>query len=135
MTTSRPELKEILPRLPVGNLSAVIDFYVKVIGFEVDMTWPEEAPTFAILARGPVRIAFFGEDEHRKITATGNIEVVLETSDAKAELAAVTAAGIEIEWGPEVYFYGRREFAFRDPEGNLIIFSEPTEDTPDSEDA
>ena len=35
---------------------------------------------------------------------------------------------VTIEWGPEVYFYQRREFAFRDPDGHLIIISEETDD-------
>ena len=37
---------------------------------------------------------------------------------------------VAIEWGPEVYFYQRREFAFRDPDGHLIIISEETDDPP-----
>jgi hypothetical protein len=24
---------------------------------------------------------------------------------------------VAVEWGPEVYFYGRRKFAVRDPDG------------------
>ena len=39
-------------------------------------------------------------------------------------------AALPIEWGPEVYWYGRREFAIRDPSGYLIIFSEATTDPP-----
>ena len=35
---------------------------------------------------------------------------------------------VTIEWGPEVYFYQRREFAFRDPDGHLVIISEETDD-------
>ena len=35
---------------------------------------------------------------------------------------------VTIEWGPEVYAYQRREFAFRDPDGHLIIISEETDD-------
>jgi hypothetical protein len=41
-----------------------------------------------------------------------------------ADLAGV----VPIEWGPEVYFYGRREFAVRDPDGYLLIFTEPTDE-------
>ena len=37
---------------------------------------------------------------------------------------------LPIEWGPEVYWYGRREFAVRDPDGYLLIFSERTSDPP-----
>ena len=34
----------------------------------------------------------------------------------------------KVEWGPEVYAYGRREFAVRDPTGAMLIFSEETDD-------
>lgn len=34
------------------------------------------------------------------------------------------------EWGPEAYSYGRLEFALRDPDGTLVIFSEATDDPP-----
>ena len=37
------------------------------------------------------------------------------------------------EWGPEVYFYHRREFAFRDPDGHWVILSEVTDDPPTCE--
>jgi hypothetical protein len=37
---------------------------------------------------------------------------------------------VPIEWGPEVYSYGRREFAVRDPDGYLVIFTEPTDEAP-----
>ena len=33
--------------------------------------------------------------------------------------------------GPEVYWYGRREFSFQDPDGYAVIISEPTSDPPD----
>ena len=35
-----------------------------------------------------------------------------------------------MEWGPEVYSYGCREFAVRDPEGHTVIFTEATADEP-----
>ena len=37
---------------------------------------------------------------------------------------------VKVEWGPDVFFYQRREFAFRDPDGHLLIFSEETDDPP-----
>ena len=33
-----------------------------------------------------------------------------------------------IDFGPEVYSYGRREFCVVDPDNHRIIFSEPTTD-------
>ena len=35
---------------------------------------------------------------------------------------------VGVDWGPEVYTYGRREFAIRDPDLYQIVFSEETED-------
>jgi hypothetical protein len=35
-----------------------------------------------------------------------------------------------VEWGPEVYSYGRRELGFRDPDGSWVILSEVTSDPP-----
>jgi len=37
------------------------------------------------------------------------------------------AGNAKIEWGPEVYSYGRREFAIKDCNGYLLAFSEPVE--------
>jgi uncharacterized glyoxalase superfamily protein PhnB len=45
-------------------------------------------------------------------------------------LHASIAKQTTIEWGPEVYSYGRREFGFRDPDGNWVILSEVTSDPP-----
>ena len=49
---------------------------------------------------------------------------VADATEAHAELAGA----IEVEWGPEVYSYGRREFGFRDPDRYMVIITEPTDD-------
>lgn len=59
----------------------------------------------------------------------GACELVFDVEDVRG-LHASLAGAVPVEWGPEVYFYGRREFAVRDPDGNLLIFSEPTDDPP-----
>ena len=51
-------------------------------------------------------------------------------ASARVSLHRELASKVPIEWGPEVYFYGRREFAVRDPDGNLIAFSAETSDPP-----
>lgn len=35
-----------------------------------------------------------------------------------------------IEWGPEAYWYGCREFSVRDPDGHHLIFSSRTDEAP-----
>ena len=46
-------------------------------------------------------------------------------------LHARVAGSVAIEWGPEVYHYGCREFAIKDPNGYVLAFSERTTDTAD----
>ena len=46
------------------------------------------------------------------------------------ELNSTIKEKVSVEWGPEVFFYGRREFAFKDPDGHLVTLSEVTDDPP-----
>ena len=54
-----------------------------------------------------------------------NLEIEME-----AFTTALKEKGIAVEWGPEVYGYGRREFAIKDCNGYLLTFSAPTSDPP-----
>ena len=53
----------------------------------------------------------------------------IEVDDVRA-LYARLAGKLSIECGPEVYDYGRSEFAIKDPNGYVLTFSEPTSDPP-----
>ncbi len=119
----------VIPRLPVANLGHTIAFYVGVLGFRVDVAWPESEPTFCILVRDDVNLGFFAPDAHRGQVTMGDADLYLAVDDVRALHAAIQSVA-PIEWGPEVYFYGRREFAIRDPDGYLLIFTEPTDDAP-----
>jgi uncharacterized glyoxalase superfamily protein PhnB len=57
----------------------------------------------------------------------GTCTLVFDVSDATALYSEIRKK-VDIEWGPEVYFYHRREFAFRDPDGHMIIVSQVTSD-------
>lgn len=123
-----PELSEVTPRLPVRDLRRTMDFYTKRLGFEVDVLWPRARPTFVILSRDTTNLGFFEATENRP-GPIGYAELYIQVTDARG-LHASLKGRLPIEWGPEVYSYGRREFALRDPDGYLIIFTEPTEDRP-----
>lgn len=121
------EFKGVSPSLRVTDLDASLAFYKDLLGFGVDTLWPEEAPTLAILDRGPVHLTIqtggcAGESEP---SFTGDLRFDVAGVES---LASALRGRVEIEWGPEVYPYGRREFAVRDPDGYLLIFSEPTSD-------
>ena len=120
--------RQIVPRLPVADLERTLAFYRDRLGFAADLLWPEPAPTFAILVRDDTSLAFFTPTPERP-GRPGYAEISIEVTDAAA-LHAALAPHRAIEWGPEVYAYGRREFAVRDPDDYLLIFSEPTDDPP-----
>ncbi len=122
----KPELIDVIPRLPVANLDRTVAFYRDTLGFEVDVLWPADDPTFVILSRDEVSVGFYVFGNGRSGTI-GYAELYLEVENVVA-LHKGMAGTVAIEWGPEVYSYGRREFAIRDPDQYVIIFTEPTDD-------
>ena len=126
--TTGPHLASVMPRLPVNDLRRTLDFYRGQLGFSADVLWPEEEPTFAILRKDMTRLAFFEPTEHQP-GPIGYAELSMETRGCM-ELHEILKGRMPVEWGPEVYSYGRREFAVRDPDGYLIIFTEETDEEP-----
>jgi catechol 2,3-dioxygenase-like lactoylglutathione lyase family enzyme len=115
------------PRLPIRSLEGTLRFYEDILGFEAGDPWPEDDPTFVVMRRDDVVLQFSLAQPGE---AVGHVTVALNVSDARAVHAAVKDR-VTIEWGPEVYWYGRREFSFRDPDGYPIIISAETSDPPD----
>jgi catechol 2,3-dioxygenase-like lactoylglutathione lyase family enzyme len=124
-----PRLTGVTPRLPVADLGRTVAFYTRVLGFQVSVLWPADRPTFVMLDRDSVSLGFFTPDALRGAVTIGTADLYIATEDVRALHSAVKDL-LPIEWGPEVYFYGRREFAVRDPDGYLLIFTEPTDDPP-----
>lgn len=120
------EFTRVVPRLPVSDLAASVEWYKDVLGFTLDSMWPDDEPTFAMLDRDGVSVQLYITDALMD-TDLGNAMLSFDVSDAKA-LHASVAQKAPIDWGPEVYWYGRREFAVTDPNGYMFIFSEVTSD-------
>ncbi len=122
------KLKTVSPRLPIADARRTIKFYTQVLGFRAS-PWPEDAPTFLLLDRDDVRIAFDVVPGCEPQTGESAGGFYLEVEDVRTVHKSIKAR-VKVEWGPEVYHYGRREFAIRDPDGYLIIFTEKTDDPP-----
>jgi catechol 2,3-dioxygenase-like lactoylglutathione lyase family enzyme len=119
-----PAIKAIEARLNVRDVLRSARFYDQWLGFKANVVWPEGAPEFAILSRDGLRVQL------TKGGAAGSLW--LDVVDIEA-FHSLIEQSVPIEWGPEVFFYQRREFAFKDPDGNLIILSEITTDPPTCE--
>jgi catechol 2,3-dioxygenase-like lactoylglutathione lyase family enzyme len=113
------------PRLPVADLKRTVDFYVDLLGFRAGC-WPQDKPTFAMLERDGVSLQFYVPDADDP-PARGIGAIGLDVDDARPFHDAVKDR-VKIEWGPEVYWYGRREFSFKDPDGYAIIIGAKTDD-------
>jgi catechol 2,3-dioxygenase-like lactoylglutathione lyase family enzyme len=116
-------IKAIETRLPVTDVRASATFYSDVLGLDIDTLWPGESPEFAILSRDGIRLQL-GLSERSSI---GSCTLCFDVEDAMS-LHRRIKNKVKIDWGPEVYFYHRREFAFRDPDGHAVIVSEVTSD-------
>lgn len=117
---------QIQPRLPVAALVASYRFYRDVLGFACENGEPAESDGFAILQRDEVGLQLVtASSDH----PTGRMTVWIEVSDCLKEHERIKGRAA-IEWGPEVYWYGCREFAVLDPDGHRIIFSSPTDEPP-----
>ena len=108
---------DVVPRVPVTNLEQVTAFYRDTLGFSIENTFPEQQPTFAMMRRDDAQLQFY---RTTNAAHCGGVMLNIEVTDAEAMHASLRDR-VHIEWGPEVYWYGRREFAVRDPEGNLVI--------------
>jgi catechol 2,3-dioxygenase-like lactoylglutathione lyase family enzyme len=116
--------KGITPFLKTKDLAHTIQFYVDVLGFVVDSKWPADNPTDCILDNGHVHLAFGTDPQNWYPDPALSGQLWIEVDDVTA-LHANVAGKVAIEWGPEVYSYGRREFAIKDPNGYLLTFIQP----------
>jgi catechol 2,3-dioxygenase-like lactoylglutathione lyase family enzyme len=112
------------PRLTIRGLESTLRFYEDILGFEAGDPWPEDDPSFVVMRRDDVTLQFSLAQPGETV---GGVTIAINVDDALAIHAAIKDR-VKIDWGPEVYWYGRREFSFRDPDGYPIIISEETDD-------
>jgi catechol 2,3-dioxygenase-like lactoylglutathione lyase family enzyme len=122
-----PTIKAIEARLSVTDVKRSAAFYADVLDFEIGTLWPDDEPQFAILHRDGMRLQLGKRNAPAADARSESCTIWLDASDA-GDLHSAVKQKVDIEWGPEVYFYHRREFAFRDPDGHMIIVSEVTSD-------
>jgi catechol 2,3-dioxygenase-like lactoylglutathione lyase family enzyme len=122
----------VSPRLVVEDVMMTVRFYVDVLGLDDWSGWPEQTPTFAIVSRDGVTVQFQQLDAATPRTSETTM-LHFTVADVHSVLNQI-GKKVKVEWGPEVYSYGRREFAIRDCNGVMLIFSDATNDPPTNPD-
>ncbi len=125
--------------LPHTDPEASLAFYRDVLGFEVrldvgyeSMRWitvgPPDQPGTSIVLAPPAVDPGITDDERRMITemmAKGTYGMILlATSDLDATFERVQASDADIVQEPIEQDYGVRDFALRDPAGNMVRIQE-----------
>ena len=125
--------------LPQDNPYASLAFYRDTLGFEVrndvgygGMRWitfgPPEQPGTSIVLYPPAADPGVTDDERRTIAemmAKGTYAIILlATADLDGTFTRLQASDAEVVQEPTEQPYGVRDYAVRDPAGNLIRIQE-----------
>jgi len=119
------EFEGMMPILPVRNLAASIEHYVRVLGFGLNWQVPG---VLGSVSRGRCTLFLCEGDQGHPGTW-----VWIGVSDVDALLEDYTARGARVRHPPTNYSWAR-EMQIEDPDGNVLRFgSEPNENEPEGE--
>jgi Glyoxalase/Bleomycin resistance protein/Dioxygenase superfamily len=122
-----PSIKAVEARLHVADIARSASFYATTLGFQIGTSWPEQSPEFAILNKDTVRLQLAKISSESASPQIQGSTLWLDVADISGLHASIKRK-VSVEWGPEIYAYGRSEFAFKDPDGHLVILSEVAND-------
>ncbi|MCC9309800.1 VOC family protein [Kitasatospora sp. RB6PN24] len=126
--------------IAVDDHEKALAFYRDVLGLEVrndiafeGMRWVTVAspdqPDVEIVLEPPVADPHATEDDRQaaaELMAKGQLRgVIFRTDDCDALFEKIRASGAEVLQEPMDQPYGVRDFAFRDPAGNMLRFNQP----------
>jgi uncharacterized glyoxalase superfamily protein PhnB len=116
-----PKLTAICPIFQVKNLDRGIDFYTRVMGFELAWKWGEP-PDRASLCRDAIEITL--EVERLPLRSMAYIQV--KGIDAYFERIAAAGAKVTVPLADRVY--GMRDGRIEDSDGNQLAIGEAIEE-------
>ena len=116
--------RPVQPMLHAASLDETIRFYVDVLGFTVEATWPEREPTWCALVNGPARLMFTNDPSEGALEPALTGSIYLYPADVDA-VAAALPDGTVVLAGPRDEAWGMRELALEDPNGYLIKLGQP----------
>ena len=127
-------LKKLTPNLMVENVAETLAFYRETLGFEIVTTLPEKEPfDFAIVHRDGVELMF-----QSRLSLSENVPALTGSAIGASQTFYIEVEGIrdlyealrekvEIVVDFHTTFYGTQEFYFRDLNGYILSFSQPSQ--------
>jgi uncharacterized glyoxalase superfamily protein PhnB len=125
-------LKKLTPNLMTEDVNRTLDFYTDVLGFERLAIVPETGQfDWAMVRRDGVELMF-----QRRVSLGGEIPALTDVAIGASQTLYIEVSGldqlyqqlkeqVEIVFEPLTTFYGAKEFAFKDCNGYVLVFSEP----------
>ena len=125
-TATAPKLTGCSPSLTVNDLQKSIDYYTRVLGFQVQEKWEMEGVLRGVgLLAGNVFL-MLGQDDWQKGRDRKKGEgfrLYFDTSEnVDAFAKAIKARGGTLEYEPRDESWGARTFAVTDPDGFKLTF-------------
>ena len=105
--------------LSVSDMKQSLEFYTKVLGFELTFGWNEPVD-YAVLKRGDVSIHLTSGVESGQISK--NPVLYIFVYDVDLLFDEIVAKGGEVKNDPGDREYGMRDFDIEDPDGYMITF-------------
>ena len=121
---SHTRLGPAIPILDVSHIEEALNYYVERLGFQVDFRYPKEPDNYAGVIRDQVRLHMqLQGPEHFENGTAGRLKFRVPVDDPEALYNEFKIMGVldddvhvhETDWGT-------REFGFRDPDGNGLVF-------------
>ncbi len=117
-------LGSAIPILDVRHIEEALGFYVDRLGFAVDFRYEKDPTNYAGVRRDDVRLHMHRQPpEHFEDGDAGRLKFRIPVDDPDKLFAEFRAMGVldddvEVRETP----WDTREFAFRDPDGNGLVF-------------
>ena len=120
MTDTRmPTLQAAVPILAVSDVAAAVEYYKRVLGFEIAWQWGEP-PRLASVCRDQVELNLSQSTGAKPAIS----RVYFQMTGIDAYYAGLAAAGAKVAVPIGDRTYGMRDFRIVDPSGNELSFGE-----------
>ena len=129
---STPIIEDAVAIVPVRDVHRTMDFYADTLGFERRLVTDDGV--FAIAVHGEAAIHFLKTEDPNALNASANhISIYIWVNGIDQLYVDLSSKLDQLEQdrvrAPFDQPYGMREFHVRDPDGCLLMFGQPVEQT------